>query len=267
MQPEFTTLLFELDRDWVTLWLNRPDARNALSSDLTTDLESALDYISETPSIRGVTIRGKGDVFCSGGDLKGFKSHFQSDVSLDDIAVSSGTMGRIFIKMRNLPQVIVMIAHGAALAGGLGLVCAGDIVIATEDVRMGLTETSIGVVPAQIGRYIVERIGEFNARRLMLTGRRFDGLQGVSLGLVDFAVSNVSAAEAQESELRSQVRRCAPLANAATKRLLEQNKVLSASEMVAYAGRVFAESVSGDEGREGVASFLEKRKPRWVESS
>lgn len=131
---------------------------------------------------------------------------------------------------------------------------------------MGLTETSIGVVPAQIGRYIVERVGEFKARYIMLTAKRFTATQGADMGLVDFLVDDIAAAEAMEADIKADVRRCAPMANAATKKLLEQNKLLGPQDMIRYAGELFAEAVKSDEGREGVASFLEKRKPNWTQN-
>jgi len=153
------------------------------------------------------------------------------------------------------------------MAGGLGMACAGDIVIGTKDTRMALTETAIGVVPAQIGRFIIERVGEFNARYIMLTAQRFTAVEGKDYGLVDFLVDDMAAGEAKLAEIIADVRRCAPQANAATKKLLQANKQLGPQEMIRYAGELFAEAVQSDEGREGVASFLEKRKPKWAEES
>ena len=264
--PETQTIDFELDADWATLWLNRPDARNAMSDELVADLRAQLAYIATRSDIRGLTIRGRGDAFCAGGDLKGFKNNFQSERSLEEVIGDSSKMGDFFLAVRSMPQVVVFLLHGAAMAGGLGMACAGDIVIAVKDTKMGLTETSIGVVPAQIGRYIVERVGEFKARYIMLTAKRFTAVEGADMGLVDFLVDDVAAAEAVEGDIKADVRRCAPMANAATKKLLEQNKVLGAQEMIRYAGELFAEAVKSDEGREGVASFLEKRKPKWTQS-
>lgn len=264
--PDTQTIDFELDADWATLWLNRPDARNAMSDELVADLRAQLAYIATRKDIRGLTIRGRGDAFCAGGDLKGFKNNFQSERSLEEVIGDSSKMGDFFLAVRSMPQVVVFLLHGAAMAGGLGMACAGDIVIAAKNTKMGLTETSIGVVPAQIGRYIVERVGEFKARYIMLTAKRFTAVEGADMGLVDFLVDDVAAAEAVEADIKADVRRCAPMANAATKKLLEQNKVLGAQEMIRYAGELFAEAVKSDEGREGVASFLEKRKPNWTQS-
>ncbi|MDC0131602.1 enoyl-CoA hydratase-related protein [Alphaproteobacteria bacterium] len=262
--PETTVIELEIDHDWATLWLNRPDARNAMSDELVSQLQATLDYIAQRSDLRGVTVRGRGEVFCAGGDLKGFKDNFQSVRSLDEVIADSSKMGKFFLTVRSMPQVVVFLVHGAAMAGGLGMACAGDIVIAQKDTRMALTETAIGIVPAQIGRFIVERIGEFNARYIMLTAQRFTALEGKAYGLVDFLVDDMSAGEAKLAEIIAGVRRCAPMANAATKRLLQANKELGPQEMIHYAGTLFAQAVQSDEGREGVASFLEKRKPNWV---
>ena len=263
--PETTVILLEEDRDWATVWLNRPDARNAMSDELVSELQAMFDYLAGRDDIRGITVRGKGDVFCAGGDLKGFKNNFQAVRTDEEVIEDSSKMGRFFLTVRSMPQVIIFLVHGAAMAGGLGMAAAADIVIAVKDTKMALTETAIGIVPAQIGRYIIARTGDIKARRIMLTGHRFTAMEGADYGLVDILCDDMAAAEAQLNDLIAGVRRCAPKANAATKKLLEANKHLDDTAMIRYAGEAFAESVKSDEGREGVASFLEKRKPNWVQ--
>lgn len=263
--PETTVILLEEDRDWATVWLNRPDARNAMSDELVSELQTMFDYLAGRDDIRGITVRGKGDVFCAGGDLKGFKNNFQAVRTDEEVIEDSSKMGRFFLTVRSMPQVIIFLVHGAAMAGGLGMASAADIVIAVKDTKMALTETAIGIVPAQIGRYIIARTGDIKARRIMLTGHRFTAMEGADYGLVDILCDDMTAAEAQLNDLIAGVRRCAPKANAATKKLLEANKHLDDTAMIRYAGEAFAESVKSDEGREGVASFLEKRKPNWVQ--
>ncbi len=263
--PETTVILLEEDRDWATVWLNRPDARNAMSDELVSELQAMFDYLAGRDDIRGITVRGKGDVFCAGGDLKGFKNNFQAVRTDEEVIEDSSKMGRFFLTVRSMPQVIIFLVHGAAMAGGLGMASAADFVIAVKDTKMALTETAIGIVPAQIGRYIIARTGDIKARRIMLTGHRFTAMEGADYGLVDILCDDLAAAEAQLNDLIAGVRRCAPKANAATKKLLEANKHLDDTAMIRYAGEAFAESVKSDEGREGVASFLEKRKPNWVQ--
>lgn len=264
-RPETTVVLLEEDRDWATVWLNRPEARNAMSDELINELQAVFDHLKQRPDIRGITVRGKGEVFCAGGDLKGFKNNFQAERTDEEVIEDSSKMGRFFLTVRSMPQVIIFLLHGAAMAGGLGMASAADIVIAVKDTRMALTETAIGIVPAQIGRYIVARTGDIKARRIMLTGHRFTAVEGADYGLVDFPVDDLAAGEALLADLVAGVRRCAPGANAATKKLLEANKYLDDTAMIRYAGEAFAESVKSEEGREGVASFLEKRKPNWVQ--
>ena len=263
--PETTVIFLQEDRDWATIWLNRPDARNAMSDELVSELQAMFDYLAGRDDIRGITVRGKGDVFCAGGDLKGFKNNFQAVRTVEEVIGDSSKMGRFFLTVRSMPQVIIFLVHGAAMAGGLGMASAADIVIAVKDTKMALTETAIGIVPAQIGRYIIARTGDIKARRIMLTGHRFTAMEGADYGLVDILCDDMAAAEAQLNDLIAGVRRCAPKANAATKKLLEANKHLDDTAMIRYAGEAFAESVKSDEGREGVASFLEKRKPNWVQ--
>ena len=264
-KPDTQTVLLEEDRDWATLRLNRPEARNALSDELVADLTALLDYLAQRDDIRGITVRGNGDAFCAGGDLKGFKNNFQETRNEQEVIADSSKMGFVFLQVKEMPQVVVFLLHGAAMAGGLGMACAADQVIAVKDTRMALTETAIGIVPAQIMPHVVNRVGEFNARRIMLTGLRFTAVEGQQFGIVDFLANDMAEAEAQLAALQAGVRRCAPGANAATKKLLEVNKRLSGADMVAAAGKAFADSVKSDEGREGVASFLEKRKPDWVQ--
>ena len=263
--PKTTVIILEEDRDWANVWLNRPDARNAMSDAMMSELQEVFDYLKTRQDIRGITVRGKGDVFCAGGDLKGFKSNFQGVHTDEQVIEDNSKMGRFFLAVRSMPQVIIFVLHGAAMAGGLGMASAADFVIAVKDKKMALTETAIGIVPAQIGRYIVARVGDIKARRIMLTGHRFTAAQGAEDGLVDCAVDDMAAAEAQLAELVAGVRRCAPGANAATKELLEANKHLDDVAMIRCAGEAFAKSVKSDEGKEGVSSFLEKRKPNWVQ--
>ena len=108
----FDTIELEIERDWATLWLNRPDARNAMSDELIDEMHVALDLLSRSTDVRGVTFRGRGSLFCAGGDLKGFQKNFQADRTRDQVVQSSAVIGEMFMKIRNLPQVTVFLLHG-----------------------------------------------------------------------------------------------------------------------------------------------------------
>ena len=262
--PQTETLLLEQEDGWLTVWLNRPEARNALSNEMAEELHAVARSLADNRDIRGVTFRGKGGTFCAGGDLKGFRAITEGGQSHADVAAFSRRAGELFHAINELPQVTVMLVEGAAMAGGLGLVCAGDFVAVTADAKFALTETMLGIPPAQIAPLIVQRIGLAKARRIMLTAARFDGNEALALGIADAVVDAGEDFAALEAELRKSVRLCAPGANAATKELVLAAPHLTRDEMLDRAAEGFASCLLGEEGREGVASFLEKRKPRWA---
>jgi isohexenylglutaconyl-CoA hydratase len=265
MNRPYETLELERQDGWLTLWFNRPEIRNALSAQMVTDLSDALDAIEKEPEIRGVTLRGRGGVFCAGGDLKGFDSVAQdSATELAAVVKSSRDGGTLFARLNSLPKVVIALVEGAAMAGGLGMVCCADVVAVRSDAQFALTETTLGIPPAQIAPFVVERTGLRTARRLMLTAARFTGADALALGLADFVAEDAAALATIEAELRRQVLRCAPGANAATKELLLATRHLSGPDMLDFAASAFARCLLGEEGREGIAAFLEKRKPAWT---
>ncbi len=264
--PQTETILLDLDGDWLTIWLNRPEARNALTAEVVSELADALTAVRDDRSVRGITIRGKGGVFCAGGDIKGFKAIFQGEEQdIVQVADTSRAAGEFFDLLNNAPQVVLMLIEGAAMAGGLGMACAGDVVIVTEDAKFALTETTLGIPPAQIAPFVVQRLGLPTARRIMLTAARFDGAEAQNLGLADIVVKDLDALEQAEAEVKTAVRRCAPGAIAETKKIVLAVSNLDRETMIEVAADSFARSMLSEEGREGVAAFLEKRKPRWAE--
>ena len=266
--PKTENLLLEQDAGWLTIWFNRPDNRNALSKELTTELKEVLNAVRDNQKIRGITLRGKGGVFCAGGDLKGFKNNYQGgSQTMEDIAAASRQGGQMFDLINELPQVVLILVEGAAIAGGLGMVCCADAVAVTKDAKFAMTETAIGIPPAQIAPFVAQRLGLRIARRLMVTASRFDGEEAHRLGLADFVVDDAAGLEQIEADMKKQVRRCAPVANAVTKAIVLATRHLNREEQLDFAAKGFAECMLSDEGREGVASFIEKRKPIWAEQT
>ena len=260
-------LIVERDDGWLTLWMNRPDVRNALGAEMLEAMRGALEAVCDDRTVRGITLRGKGGVFCAGGDLKSFRSNFQGGASHAEIAASNSNAGEFFTYLNTMPQVVVMLIEGAAIAGGLGMACTGDVVAVTADAKFAITETSLGLPPAQIAPFVVQRIGLTAARRLMLTGARFDGREAGRLGLADFVAEDAAGLDAIEADIRRSVRRSAPGANDLTKELVLKAPLLPRDEMVAVAGERFADCMLGEEAREGIAAFLDKRRPSWAENS
>ncbi len=264
--PATETLETRLDRGWLTIALNRPQARNALSQEMTEELTSVLDAVRDDRSVRGISLRGNGKVFCAGGDLKGFQAIFQGEMNDPaEVAAESEKIGRLFAALDAMPQVVVMLVHGAAMAGGLGMVCAGDVVAVTRDAKFALTETTLGIPPAQIAPFVLRRLGLKIARRLMLTAARFSGEEARTIGLADYVVDDQAGLDAIEDQVRADVMGCAPSANAVTKQIVLAATNLDRDAIIAMAGRGFAECMLSEEGREGIAAFMQKRKPAWAD--
>ncbi len=268
--PKTKNILLEHQASWLTIWFNRPDNRNALSKELTTELKAVLNAVRDDRAIRGITLRGKGGVFCAGGDLKGFRNNYQGGgqgggQSVDDIAASSRQGGQMFDLINEMPQFVLILVEGAAMAGGLGMVCCADAVAVTKDAKFAMTETAIGIPPAQIAPFVVQRLGLRTARRLMVTAHRFDGKEAGRLGLADYVVEDAAGLDQIQADMHAQVMRCAPGANAVTKAIVLATRHLDRDGQLDFAAKGFAECMLSDEGREGVASFIEKRKPVWAE--
>lgn len=186
----------------------------------------------------------------------------------DPIAVSNRRFGTFLQRLRRFPKPVVVAAHGAAMGGGAGLVCAADIALACAYTRFSFTETAIGLVPAQILPFVVERIGSQRARRLMLTAHRFDAAEALRLGVVDAVAADMQALREQLGEVLDRIGRCAPEALARTKRLALRCTAEGAESEAALvhllddAAHDFAAQLRG-EGGEGVRAAREKRDPSW----
>ena len=258
------TLITEIDNEWLTIWFNTPENKNALSEELATELTNILSAVRDDRHIRGVTFRGKGGVFCAGGDLKAFMKSLSGDFSHAEAAAMNRRGGDLFELIETMPQVTIALVEGAAIAGGLGLVCCTDIVAVTADAMFLLTETRLGITPAQIAPYVVKRLGLKTARRLMLTGARFSGAEAIQIGLADFVAENPAQLETIEQSIIEDVMRCAPGANAATKVILLATSLLDREKMKDFAAERFARCITSEEGLEGIKSFIEKRNPNWA---
>lgn len=261
--PETTVLQLDLSEGWMTIWLDSPKNRNAIGDTMCEELLAAMDAVRDDRSVRGITLRGKNDIFCSGGDLKSFNAMQAPGVGHAEVAKMNRGIGDVLLSLNEMPQVVIVLVEGAAIAGGLGLMCCGDVIVATEDSKFSLTETMLGIPPAQIAPFVVARVGLPMARRIMLTGARFTGREAQTYGLVDHIVVGPDQLEEIESDIKRGVMKCAPGAIAATKHLILSSREKTGAEMMDHAAKIFADCMLSDEGKEGIASFVEKRKPNW----
>ena len=250
----------DLQGNIAVLTMTRPDKRNAMNDLMIDELMAAFAELAADTAVRGVTMRGRGGFFCAGGDLNSFQIYQSDAKTMAETAAFNRRIGTMLDAFNHLPKPTLVLVEGAAIAGGLGLMCCADVIATTPDAKFSLTETMIGIPPAQIAPFVVGRVGLSTARRIMLTGSRFDGTEAGSLGLADYVTDDLDAVE---ETVRKGVMKCAPGANAATKALILGSATLSRNESLDRAADSFARCLRSDEGREGVASFLEKRKPNW----
>jgi isohexenylglutaconyl-CoA hydratase len=259
-------LLIERRKSAVFATLNRPQVKNALNAEIVDGLFALCDLLVIDGSARALVLRGAGGSFCAGGDIKEFASQMMAADPLpgerDPVELSNRRFGDLLLKLDALPQAVISVVEGAAFGGAMGFVAVSDVAIAAPDAKFSLSETTLGLVPAQIGPFVVRKIGLFNARRLALTGQRFGAEEAVRVGLVDRVGADVDAAL---TETLNAIGRCEPAANAATKRVFNAAaRSVDAKELDA-AAREFARSLRGA-GRRGAAAFAQKQTPDWVET-
>lgn len=267
--PECQTLLLERGGSTLRITINRPETRNALTAEVVQELTAVADHAAADATLRTVVLRGADGTFCAGGDIKGFRQSFEaappSEGERDPISKNNRTFGDFLIRFNSLPQTVVGVIEGAAFGGGLGLVCITDIAICASDTKFALSETGLGIPPAQIAPFVVQRVGLTTARRIALSGARFNGAHAKEIGLVHFAEADTTAIEMRLKEVLKQINRCAPGANAATKKIILDSMSRPLPEVLDWAADAFARQLRGDEGKEGVRAFLEKRPAAWVE--
>lgn len=243
------------------LWMNRPEQRNALSDELLAALETALDVLEHDAATRVLVLAGRGSAFCAGGDLR--KMEKAAKMTKARSRREASRFAKFLYRLHGYPKPTLARVHGPAFAGGMGLVAACDLVVAAEEAQFALPETRLGLVPAMISPYLVRAMGAAPARRYMLTGERLSGREAQRIG---FAHECLPMAELDAALERLCVRLAqgGPEALARTKRLLLRvtGAPLTPALAVETAG-VLAEARATAEAREGIRSFLEKRKPGW----
>lgn len=260
----YATLDTTINDGVMTITLNRPRAKNAMNQVMVAELIDCFMSLQKSNDIRVVVLRGSEQMFCAGADIKDMAAA-KVAVATENLSASpvyqlNRSFGTLLTAASEIPQVLVAVVEGAALGGGFGLVCVSDIAISHTEAQFGLPETGLGIVPAQIAPFVVQRIGLTQTRRLALTGARFDGRHAAELGIVHAAVTDVY--EALQDTL-TQVLRCAPQANASTKRIMQRVGQLPLHEQLDKAAEDFVAAINSAEGQEGTLAFVQKRKPNW----
>ncbi|MFZ5560151.1 MAG: enoyl-CoA hydratase/isomerase family protein [Pseudomonadota bacterium] len=266
--PSTETLQLREDGFVLHVTLNRPEARNAMSLQMTQELRAVFSAVESSEAIRAVLLRGAGGHFCAGGDIKDMAgARMQAMQSGNDEAYAdlNRAFGHLITQVDRAPQVVIAVLEGAVMGGGFGLACVSDVAIAHKDAKFALPETGLGIIPAQIAPFVVQRVGLTQARRLALLGARLDGSEATRVGIAHHVVADSAELDAVLAATLDQVKKCAPQANRATKALLHRVGREPLESLLDDAAKQFAEAVAGPEGTEGTMAFMQKRPPGWAE--
>jgi methylglutaconyl-CoA hydratase len=240
----------------------RPEVHNAFNATMIAELAEAFDLVKSDPNVRVVVLTGEGKSFCAGADINWMREII--DYSFDQNLKESLLLAETLHKLYALPKPTVAMVNGTAIGGGNGFLSACDIAVAAEEAQFGLSEVKIGLVPAAISPFVIRKIGESKAREYFLTGKRIPALRAQEIGLVNQVVPKTKLAEAVD-ELVALLLSSGPEALANCKELIFQVPRMSLEEVKEYTARMIANLRISEEGQEGMASFLEKRKPKWSE--
>lgn len=256
----YSTIQLAHDGPVATITLNRPDKRNAISFELIDDLLRALDDVAKSDAIV-LILTGAGKAFCSGMDLENLKSLLgrTPEQNLQD----SETMVRLFRALYEFPKVTIAAVNGPAIAGGTGLALLCDFTLAVPEAKFGYTEVRIGFVPAIVSTFLLRQVGEKQARDLLLTGRLFGADEALRMGLVSEIVAPDNLMS-RAREFAGVLLQNSAASLRATKKLLNDHAKAELDLQIDAAVRENAGIRSTADFREGITSFLEKRKPVWT---
>ncbi len=259
MSRYFETILLEQSGAHATVWLNRPEKRNALNNHLVQELKDVFTELESDTSVKVVSLKGKGKAFCSGADLEHLKAMraFDESKNLED----SFSLSQLYSQIYTFPKPVVAVVQGAALAGGSGLATVCDFVLATPESKFGYPEVKIGFVAALVSAFLIRQVGQRRAKELLLSGEIISAQSAFELGMITKVVEEQLIRNA-ESELIQKLLNNSSLAMRTTKALFNEDIEKELEKLA----RINATFRTTEDFMEGITSFIEKRKPKWTHS-
>ena len=251
---KFNTINVDVNNSVATVTLNRPHVRNAMNIPMMTEMTDCFNQLSKQSDIRIIILRGNGESFCAGADIQHMKDSGSKSEQYNKS--DSHLLADMYYAVDHCPKPIIGIVHGHAFGGGFGLCNVCDITIADENTIFALSEVLIGIIPAVIGPYTVKKIGLSAFRALGISGERIDGKYAEKIGLVQYAVPFNDIEDLLESVI-SQLKKGSPNAQSKFKDYIKNMDSLDATDVI-------SELRASEEGQEGLAAFIEKRKPNWL---
>jgi methylglutaconyl-CoA hydratase len=241
--------------------LSRPDLHNAFNEVVIAELTAAFEKAGKDESVRVVVLAGEGKSFCAGADVNWMRK--MVDYTVEENVADAMAMARMLRMIRECPKPVIARIHGAAIGGGVGLVAACDIAVAVESAVFSLSEVKLGIIPAVISPFVLEKIGPGQFRRYALTAERFGAQEAKRIGLVHEVVGSEAELDQRIGEIAETLKANGPKALAACKRVMTDVTGVMWDKVQDLTARRIAELRVSDEGQEGLKAFLEKRKPKW----
>jgi len=261
---DYKTILINLEPPVARIILNRPEVHNAFNAVMIRELTSALEEIKNRAGIRVLVLTGQGKSFCAGADLNWMREII--NYSFEENLRESRELADLIYQLNELSLPTIARINGATIGGGNGFHAACDIAIASEEAIFSLSEVKIGLIPAVISPYVIRRIGESRARQYFLTGERISAKRAEEIGLIHRVVPALSLDEAVEETIKMLLS-SGPQAIRRSKEIIQRVPRMSLEEAREYTARIIAELRVSPEGQEGMAAFLEKRKPEWAQEA
>lgn len=257
----FNTISLVTDiRGVATLTLYRAEKHNAMSGEMIGELTAVARQINADDAIRVVVLTGAGKSFCAGGDLGWMRAQMAADSATR--FVEARKLAEMLQALNTLTKPMIGAVQGNAFGGGVGMISVCDVAIGVDHLKMGLTETKLGIIPATIGPYVLARMGEAKARRVFMSARLFGADEAVELGLLARAVPADQLAESVEAEVVPYLN-CAPGAVAAAKRLARDLGPKIDDSVIDHTIKALVDRWQTEEAEEGIGAFFDRRKPRW----
>ena len=241
--------------------LNRPELHNAFNDQMIVELADAFRTLGADPSVRAIILDAEGKSFCAGADLNWMKR--MVDYTFEENVQDARALAEMLQTIRDCPKPVIARVHGAAFGGGVGLVSACDMAVALKDATFCLSEVKLGLLPAVISSFVLEKIGPTQARRYFLTAEKFSGKKARKIGLISESVEDVEQLDAMIVEMVESLLQNAPGAVASCKTLITNVVGFDWSRAMDISTRMIAERRISEEGQDGMKAFLEKREPAW----
>ena len=242
--------------------LNRPDVHNAFNDEMIKEITTALEEVGQNDSIRSVILASEGKSFCAGADLNWMSRMIE--YSFEENVIDALGLSKMLKTIHDCPKPVIARVQGAALGGGVGLVSACDFAVTVDTAIFGLTEVKLGIMPAVISPFVLQKMPASATQRYFLTAERFDAHEARRVGLIADVVDSVEAMDAWLDKVTTALANNGPGAVQETKEMM--NKVLDFGweRSMKLTSEMIANRRISPEGQEGMKAFLEKRKPNWI---